>query len=341
VQEFLTTNAAGISAKWVSYGASLAELHVPDRDGKFADVVLGFETAERYASADNQHFGATTGRFANRIAGGRFELDGNSYQLAQNDGSNHLHGGPHGFGKVAWQGEAIEGELGSGVRFHRVSPDGEENYPGALDVTVTYFLTAVGAIRIDYAATTDKPTIINLTNHSYFNLAGHGNSSILDHEVWIAADRYTPKNEHSIPTGQIAEVAGTPLDFRQRRAIGERIDQLGEKQADGYDHNFVLNGPEGMLRLAAEVYHPGSGRKLRVHTDQPGMQLYVGNMLKNQVGKGGMRYPRRSALCLETQHFPDSPNQPNFPSVVLRPGETYRQTCVYEFSVEEAVGRRL
>lgn len=334
MQEFLTSNAAGISAKWVSYGASLAELHVPDRDGKFADVVLGFETAEGYYSADNQHFGCTTGRFANRIAGGRFELDGKTYQLAQNDGPNHLHGGKQGFGKVEWQGEAIEGELGSGVRFHYTSPDGEENYPGALDVTVNYWLTAVGAIRIDYSATTDKPTIINLTNHSYFNLAGHGAPSVLDHEVWIAAERYTPKDQAGIPTSEIAQVAGTPLDFRERHALGDWIDRLGDKQADGYDHNFVVNGPEGMLKLIAEVYHPASGRKMRVHTDQPGVQLYVGNMLKNQAGKGGKRYPRRSALCLETQRFPDSPNHPHFPSVVLRPGETYRHTCVYEFSVE-------
>jgi aldose 1-epimerase len=335
VQEFFASIPAGISAKWVSYGASLAELHVPDRDGNFADVVLGFDGQAGYESEDNQHFGCTTGRFANRIAGGRFELDGKTYQLAQNNGPNHLHGGPQrGFGKIEWRGEAVEGDLGSGVRFRYTSPDGEENYPGALDVTVTYLLTTVGAIRIDYAATTDKPTIINLTNHSYFNLAGHGTPSVLDHQVWIAAEHYTPKDDAGIPTGEIAEVAGTPLDFRQRRVLGDRIDQLGDKQADGYDHNFVLNGPAGMLKLIAEVYHPASGRKMRVHTDQPGVQLYVGNMLKNQAGKGGARYPRRSALCLETQHFPDAPNHPHFPSVVLRPGETYRHTCIYEFSVE-------
>ncbi len=338
MMEFFATNASGMRAKWVSYGASLAELWVPDRNGKLADVVLGFDDEAGYRSADNQHFGCATGRVANRITGGRFTLDGREYQLAQNVGPNHLHGGPdRGFGKVEWDGEAFEGESGSGVRFHYNSPDGEEGYPGTLDVTVTYTLTPGGAIRIEYEATTDKPTVVNLTNHSYFNLAGHGAPTVLDHEVWIAAERYTPKNEHDIPTGEIADVAGTPLDLRQRRALGDRIAELGEsKPSEGYDHNFVLNGPESMMRLAAEVYHRASGRTMRVHTDQPGVQLYVGNMLRGQTGKGGATYPRRSALCLETQHFPDSPNKPQFPTTVLRPGETYRQTCVYEFGVESA-----
>jgi aldose 1-epimerase len=336
VQEFFASNSAGVRAKWVSHGASLAELRVPDRDGKFADVVLGFDDAAGWRSADNQHFGCATGRFANRIAGGKFTLDGREYQLACNNGPNHLHGGPkRGFGLVEWRGEAFDNKLGSGVQFHYTSPDGEEGYPGALEVTVTYTLTHAGAIRIDYEATTDKPTIINLTNHSYFNLAGQGTPTVLDHEVWIAADRFTPNDEYDIPTGEIAPVAGTPLDFRQRKCLGDRIAELGDsKQSDGYDHNFVLNGPEGMMRVAAEVFHPGSGRTMRVHTDQPGIQLYVGNMLRGQMGKGRAKYPRRSALCLETQHFPDSPNQPQFPTTVLRPGETYRHTCAYEFGVE-------
>lgn len=336
--EFFASNPAGMRAKWVSHGASLAELHVPDRDGNLADVVLGFDDEGGYCSDDNQHFGATTGRFANRIAGGRFTLDGREYQLACNNGSNHLHGGPsRGLGLVQWQGEPFDDPLGSGVRFHYVSPDGEEGYPGSLDIAVTYTLTLPGAVRIEYVAHTDRPTIINLTNHSYFNLAGQGAPTVLDHQLWIAADRYTPKNEYDIPTGEIAEVAGTALDFRRPRVIGDRISELGNaQQKDGYDHNFVLNGPEGALRLAAEAYHAPTGRKLRVHTDQPGMQFYVGNMLRGQAGKRGATYPRRSALCLETQHFPDSPNQPQFPSVVLRPGETYRHTCVYEFSVESA-----
>jgi aldose 1-epimerase len=334
--EFVASNPAGMRAKWVSYGASLAELHVPDREGQFADVVLGFDDEARYRTADNQHFGATTGRFANRIAGGRFTLDGREYQLACNNGPNHLHGGPQrGLGLVDWLGEAFQGPLGAGVRFQYLSPDGEEGYPGNLDITVTYTLTLLGALRIEYVAQTDKPTILNLTNHSYFNLAGQGAPSVLDHQLWIDADRYTPKDPHDIPTGEIADVAGTPLDFRQPRLIGERIAELGDTQPkDGYDHNFVLNGPAAALRLAAEAYHPPTGRKLRVHTDQPGVQLYGGNMLRGQTGKRGAVYPRRSALCLETQHFPDSPNKPHFPSVVLRPGETYWHTCVYEFSVE-------
>jgi aldose 1-epimerase len=325
-------------AKWVSYGASLAELYVPDREGNLVDVVLGFDDEAGYRSDDNQHFGATTGRFANRIAGGRFALDDRDYQLACNDVPNHLHGGPRrGLGLIDWQGEPFEGPLGSGVRFHYRSPDGEEGYPGNLDITVTYTLTLMGALRIEHVAQTDKPTIINLTNHSYFNLAGHGSPTVLDHQVWIDANRYTPKDEYGIPTGEIAEVAGTPLDFRRPRIIGDRIGELGDSQPrNGYDHNFVLNGPEGALRLAAEVYHASTGRKMRVHTDQPGVQFYVGNMLRGQRGKGGAIYPRRSALCLETQHFPDSPNQPHFPSVVLRPGENYCHTCVYEFSVESA-----
>lgn len=334
--EFVASNPTGMRAKWVSYGASLAELWCPDRNGELADVVLGFDDEAGYHTADNQHFGATAGRFANRTAGGRFTLDGREYQLACNNGPNHLHGGPQrGFGKIVWEGAPFEDERGSGVRFRYVSPDGEENYPGRLEVTVTYTLTLKGAIRIDYAATTDKPTIINLTNHSYFNLAGQGTTSVLDHQVWIGAERYTVKDAQDIPTGEIAQVAGTPLDFRQRRTLGERIAEFGDKQQkDGYDHNFVLNGPEGALKMAAELYHPASGRLLRVHTDQPGVQLYVGNMLRGQTGKRGAVYPRRSAACLETQHFPDSPNQPQFPSTVLRPGETYRQTCAYEFSVE-------
>jgi aldose 1-epimerase len=334
--EFFAASPAGMRAKWVSYGASLAELWTPDRDGNVADVMLGFDDEAGFHSADNQHFGATTGRYANRIAGGRFQLDGREYQLALNNGPNHLHGGPNrGFGKIEWEGESFEGELGSGVRFHYTSPDGEEGYPGTLDVTVTFTLTLVGGLRIDYAATTDKPTIINLTNHTYFNLAGQGTPTVLDHDVWIAAERYTPKDANDIPTGEIASVAGTPLDFREPRRLGDRIAELGDaQQKDGYDHNFVLDGPEGVLRLAAELYHPSTGRKMRVHTDQPGMQLYTGNMLRGQRGKQGAVYPRRSAICLETQHFPDSPHHANFPSTVLRPGETYRQTCVYEFSVE-------
>ena len=333
--EFFATSSSGLKAKWFSTGATIAELHVPNAIGELADVVLGFDEEARYLSADNQHFGCTTGRVANRIAGGRFTLDGREYQLATNHGPNHLHGGvERNFCKVDWAGEAFESDRGAGVRFRYISSDGEEGYPGTLDTTVTYTLTGNRAIRIDYEATTDRPTIVNLTNHTYFNLAGHGTPSVLDHEVWIGADRYTPKGEGGIPTGEIADLAGTPLDLRTRRILSERIDELGSEQADGYDHNYVLNGPPGMLKLAAQVYHPASGRTMNVHTDQPGVQLYAGNMLRGQTGKGGALYPRRSALCLETQKFPDAPNHPQFPSIVLRPGETYRHVCVYEFGVE-------
>ena len=333
--EFFASTPTGIRARWVSRGATLADLFVPDRAGNLADVALGFDDEAQYLSSDNQHFGCTTGRVANRIAAGKFTLDGREYQLAINNGPNHLHGGlGRNLAKIDWQGEPFQSARGPGVRFRYTSPDGEEGYPGALAMEVTYTLTN-NAVRIDYEATTDQPTPVNLTNHSYFNLSGHGTPSVLDHEVWIGAERYTPKDDWGIPTGEIAPVEGTPLDFRTRRRLGDRIDQLGDRQADGYDHNYVLNGPPGVMRTAASVYDPASGRTLHVHTDQPGVQLYVGNMLRGQQGKGGRVYPRRSALCLETQHFPDAVNKPNFPSIILRPGETYRHTCVYEFGVEE------
>lgn len=337
--EFSASIPSGMRAKWFSCGATLAELHVPDAKGRLADVVLGFDDEASYLTADNQHFGCTTGRVANRISGAKFTLDGHEYRLLANKGAHHLHGGgKRNLAAVDWQGESFESDLGRGVRFRYTSPDGEEGYPGTLDLTVTYLLTLAGAVRIDYAATTDKATPVNLTNHSYFNLSGHGEPSVLDHEAWIDADRFTPKGEGGIPTGEVLDVTGTPYDFRRRRRIGDRIDQLGEEVADGYDDNYVLNGKPGQLRLVAEIYDPVSGRKLRTYTDQPAMQLYVGNSLRGQRGKGGKAYPRRSALCLETQFYPDAVNKPQFPSIILRPGETYRHTCVYEFSAEETGG---
>ena len=333
--EFQVTGPSGIRAKFVSRGATLAELWVPDLNGEMADVVLGFDNEAGYASTDNQHFGCTTGRFANRIAQGKFTLDGHEYQLAINNGENHLHGGSQrDLSRVEWEGSQFEGPDGAGVRFHYVSPDGEEGYPGNLDVTVTYTLTPGNTLKIDYEATTDKATPVNLTNHSYFNLSGHGAPSVLDHEVWIGADRYTPKDAGGIPTGEIAQVAGTPLDFRDRHPLGEQIEELTGHEADGYDHNFVLNGPAGVMRLAATVYDPASGRTLHVHTNQPGMQLYTANFVWGQTCKLGRVYRKHSAVCLETQHFPDSPNKPQFPSCILRPGETYRYTCAYEFGIE-------
>ena len=326
--QYSTTNRNGVTAKWIARGATLTELHVPDRKGQMADVVLGFDDLAGYGSGDNQHFGCTTGRYANRIKAGKFSLDGVDYQLATNQGPNHLHGGSvRGLDKATWVAEPLE----NGVRFTYSSPDGEECFPGKLDVVVTYTLDDKNALGIKYTAKTDKPTIINLTNHSYFNLAGHGAASVLDHEVWIDADRYTVVDEEAIPTGELADVAGTPFDFRTPTCLGDRIEQLNSTPAGGYDHNYVLNHFSGKLQKIAKVVHPQSGRTMEVATDQPGVQLYTGNGLKNQTGKGGQSYAPQSALCLETQHFPDSPNQPSFPTTVLRPGETYRHACVYSF----------
>lgn len=329
--EFMAESPSGLRAKWITRGATLAELHVPDARGRLADVVLGFDDEAGYRSPDNQHFGCTTGRVANRIALGKFTLDGREYQLAINNGPNHLHGGvERSLAKVEWQGEPFSDATGVGVRFRYTSPDGEEGYPGTLAITTTYTLTPQRAVRIDYVATTDKATHVNLTNHSYFNLSGHGTPSALDHELWVGADRYTPKDATGIPTGEIVPVEGTPLDFRTQRRIGD----FTGHEADGYDHNFVLNGPAGEMRLAAILVDPASGRRMRVHTDQPGMQLYTSNFVWGQTCKGGQVYRKHSAVCLETQHFPDTPNKPQFPSTVLRPGETYGYTCTYEFDAE-------
>ena len=325
------SNSQGMTAKWITRGATLTELQVPDRDGTLTDVVLGFDNVTGYDSGDNQHFGCTTGRFANRICGGKFTLDGTAYQLAINNGPNHLHGGPEqGLDKVIWDAELLD----SAVRFTYSSPDGEEGYPGELTITVIYELTDNNAVTISYEATTDKPTIINLTNHSYFNLAGHGAGSVLDHEVWIDADHYTETDDDSIPTGEFAEVSGTPFDFRQSKTIGQDFATVAATAAGGYDHNYVLGGEVGSVRKIAEVYDPKSGRLLTVSTDQPGVQFYTGNGLFGQAGKGGKTYSAQSAFCLETQHYPDSPNQPSFPTTVLRPGETYRHVCVYAFGTK-------
>jgi aldose 1-epimerase len=321
------TNAHGVTARFIPYGATLTEWHVLDRYGQSGDVVLGFDTLAEYQSEKNQSFGCTTGRVANRIAGGRFELDGKTYQLAQNLGQNHLHGGgDRRLSKVMWEVASADAHR---VAFTYVSPDGEENYPGTLSLRVVYALSDAGEIRIDYEAISDAPTPVNLTNHTYFNLSGAGSSLIDDHVLMIAAEYYTPTDSSLIPTGEIAPVAGTPLDFRSPRAIGERVGELLGTPAAGYDHNFVLNDWDGTLRLAAKVTDPRSGRVLTVHTTQPGMQLYTGNHLGGQFGKQGQVYPSRSAFCLETQHLPDSVNHANFPSIILRPGSVYRETCVY------------
>jgi aldose 1-epimerase len=315
-------------------GAALIGVEMPDRNGTQADVVFGFDNATGYEGEGNQYFGVTTGRYANRIAGGKFTLDGKEYTLAANDGPNHLHGGgPRALSKVVWKAKRFESETERGVKFWYESPDGEEGYPGNLKIYVTYTLNDKNELRIDYSATTDKATIINLTNHAYFNLGGHGSPTINDHLLTVHASRYTPVDDTLIPTGELASVAGTPLDFRQARRIGDRVDELTDTPTKGYDHNLVLDKESGAgITRAATLYDPASGRKLTVSTDQPGIQFYGGNFLHGQAGKDGKKYAHRSGCCLETQHYPDSPNHPEWPSVVLRPGETYEHVCIYAFS---------
>jgi aldose 1-epimerase len=326
-------NRNGMEAKIIDYGGIVVSLTAPDRSGQFADVVLGFDKLSDYETK-NPFFGCITGRYANRIANGKFTLDGKSYTLAVNNGPNALHGGKVGFDKKVWRAETLRRRNGVGLKLSYTSPDGEEGYPGTLDCHVTYLLTNKNALEIEYEATTDKPTIVNLTNHSYFNLAGAGSGSILDHELTVNADAFTPTDDTLIPTGEIRSVAGTPLDFRKPHRIGERIeaDFVPLKQGLGYDHNYVLSGGPG-LRTAAKAKDPKSGRVLEVLTTEPGVQLYTGNHLK-VAGKGGQYYASRHGFCLETQHFPDSPNKPQFPPVVLRPGETYQHTCIFKFSAE-------
>jgi aldose 1-epimerase len=317
VEIFTLKNDLGITAKVMTRGATLVELHAPGEDGSTADVVNGFDDVAGYESDANQYFGCTTGRVCNRIAKGKFTLDGKEYSLATNDGPNHLHGGvERSLDKVVWDARPFENERGQGVTFSYTSPDGEEGYPGNLEINVTYLVAKDRPnLSIRYTAATDKPTPVNLTNHAYFNLGGHGSGSILDHRIRIHADQYTPVDDTLIPTGEIASVAGTPLDLRRPTRIGDKIEALLDSAAMGYDHNFVLNQPQGdaRLRLAAVLTHPPSGRRLRIITTEPGVQFYSGNFLKGDQGKDGKQYDLRSACCLETQHFPDSVNQPNFP----------------------------
>ncbi len=334
VDLYTLVNQNGIVASITSYGALLTSLKVPDRNGKLDDIVLGFDSLAGYLKG-HPYFGCTTGRVANRIAKGKFTLDGAHYTLATNNGPNHLHGGKVGLDKRVWKSRIIPSDLGRAVTFSYQSPDGEEGYPGNLDIEVTYTLTFQDELRIDYKATTNKPTPVNLTNHSYFNLAGAGNGTILDHELTLSANKYTPADATDIPTGEIAPVQGTPLDFTRPTALGARIEQI-KGPPGGYDHNFVLNNQDGSLALAARVYEPTTGRVMDVLTTEPGLQLYTGNYLDGSVvGKGGKTYPRRAALCLETQRYPDSVNQPSFPSTILRPGQTYRSTTAHRFSVKK------
>jgi aldose 1-epimerase len=333
VDVFTLTNANKVQAKIMTYGATLIEVDVPDRNGKFDDLVLGFDNLEGYL-AGHPFFGSTVGRVANRIAKGMFTVDGKQYTLAVNNGPNTLHGGLKGFDKKVWKPEGIASPDGVAVKFTYVSPDGEEGFPGTLTATVQYTLTNQNELKIDYQATTDKATPVNLTNHSYFNLSGASSGNILGHEVTLTADKYTPVDDTLIPTGEIRSVADTPLDFRTPHTIGERVAQI-PASIGGYDHNFVLPGGGKKLELAAHVYEPKSGRVLEMYTTEPGMQLYTSNFLDGRLkGKGGAVYNKHQAFCLEAEHFPDSINQPNFPTVLLRPGTTYKQTTVYKFSTK-------
>ena len=334
VDVFTLTNTNGVTARLSSLGATLVSLMAPDRAGRVADVVLGYDTFEGWTN-NAPFFGVVVGRYGNRIANGRFTLDGTPYTLARNNGPNHLHGGVKGFDKVVWTATEVEQSEGPSVQFEYVSRDGEEGSPGTLRATVVYTLTDRNELRIAYAATTDRKTVVNLTNHTYFNLAGSGD--ILGHSLTIAADRFTPVDSTLIPTGELRSVAGTPFDFRQATPIGARIDAADEQLrfGGGYDHNFVLNRQSGDLTLAARAVDPASGRVLEVRTTEPGVQFYTGNFLDGTiVGKGGQRYARRTGFCLETQHFPDSPNQPSFPMTVLEPGQTYQTTTVFALSVQ-------
>jgi len=335
VELFSLRNDHGIEVKIISYGAIITSIRTPDRQGRFADIVLGFDDLNGYI-ANPRFFGAVPGRYANRIAKGRFTIDGKTYELATNNGANHLHGGVKGFDKVLWSAEPFERNKTSGVTLRYTSRDGEEGYPGTLNATVTYTLTPRDELVVEYGATTDKATHVNLTQHSYFNLAGEGNGTIAHHQMLINADRYTPVDEGLIPTGELAPVAGTPFDFRHPVEIGARVEADNEqiKRGAGYDHNFVLNGGRG-LHLAARVVEPTSGRVLVVETTEPGVQFYSGNRLTKTPGKSGHVYDMRSGFCLETQHFPDSPNQPNFPSTLLRPGATYATKTVFTFAVAQ------
>lgn len=329
VELYTLTNANGLVAKVMTYGAILTELHVPDRNGKRASVVLGFDNFAQY-EAGHPLFGAVVGRVANRIAGAKFTINGVEYKLAANNGPNHIHGGRKGFDKVIWKAKPLQTPEGPAVELSYLSADGEEGYPGNLAATVTYTLTNNNELKIDYRATTDKTTPVNLTNHTYFNLAGAGNGDVLGHVLKLNADRYTVAGEGLIPTGEIAPVAGTPLDFATPAPLGARMEQTNLKI---YDHNYVINGGGQNLTLAASVYEPATGRAMDVLTTTPGVQLYTGYNGSPKGGVGGS-YAKRGGFCLETQHFPDSVNHPNFPSTLLEPGKQYHQTTIFRFSVK-------
>lgn len=336
VDAYTLTNKSGAKVKIITYGARVVSIEVPDRGGKLGDVALGYDDIAGYEK-DSSYLGPIVGRYGNRIAKGHFTLDGVTYTLATNNNGNHLHGGLRGFDKVVWTGR---GSVVAGVarlKLSYLSKDQEEGYPGNLSVTVVYTWTNRNELKIEYSAQTDKATVLNLTNHAYFNLAGAGVGDILNHEMRIYALQFTPTDDTSIPTGELRSVKGTPLDFTSATAIGKRIEDKYEQliSGSGYDHNFVLNKPLGKFGLTAEVFESTSGRVLRVYTTEPGVQFYSGNFLNGAIGKQGLAYPRRSGFCLETQHFPDSPNHPNFPTTILRPGERFQSKTVFAFGVTQ------
>lgn len=337
VEWFSLSTPKGIRIRFISLGGIILSVEVPDRNGVVGDVALGHDTLDEYF-ADEAYLGAIIGRYANRIANGRFALDGREYSLARNDGPNHLHGGPLGFHRAHWKVTPFENSAGAVLEYE--STDGEEGYPGRLNARVTYALTRQCELVVDYHATSSAPTPVNLTQHTYYNLAGHGNGDILGHELTVNASRFTPVKETLIPTGEMRSVEGTPFDFRMPRLIGKRIDDGDEQLAHGggYDHNFALErGSHTGTAFAAKLFEPGSGRILEVFTSEPGIQVYSGNSLPGRLrGKKGRVYGRRGGVALETQHFPDSPNQPGFPSTILRPGETFRSRTVYRFSTDRA-----
>ena len=335
VELYTLTNAKGMQAGIITYGGTVVSLTAPDRNGKYADVVLGMDDLAGYMKA-TAFFGALIGRYGNRIGHAQFTLEGQTYKLPGNDNGNTLHGGPAGFDKHVWSavpGTSADGET---LELTYVSKDGEAGFPGTLKCKVVYTLTAKNELKIDYTATTDKPTVVNLTNHSYFNLAGQGEGDILTHEVMIDAASFTPVDRTLIPTGELRPVAGTPFDFTKPTAVGARIEAADEqiKFGGGYDHNWVLNKGKGGLTKAAEVHETKTGRVMEVWTTEPGLQFYTGNFLNNRVHGKGKTYMRRGALCMETQHYPDSPNKPSFPSTELKPGETYHTTTIYRFSAK-------
>lgn len=334
---YTLTNDNGMEVKITNYGATITSLKVPDKNGTLEDVVLGFDSLQGYLQEDVPYFGAVVGRYGNRIAGGKFELDGQEYTLAINNGPNHLHGGLVGFDKVLWEAALLENKEVAGVKLHYLSKDMEEGYPGNLSVDVVYTLSNSNELKVEYQASTDKKTIVNLTQHSYFNLTGNMKRDILNHRLMINADRFVPVDETLIPTGELAPVSDTPFDFTEPAVIGKRINDEDQqiKYGLGYDHCWVLNGEKGEMKLAATLYEPTSGRYMEVRTTEPGIQFYSGNFLDGSLTGKGTTYHHRYGLCLETEHFPDSPNQPDFPSVALAPGDLYQTATVYKFSVKE------